>query len=826
MGFSSTATTELTGYAKQVDAYLEFKTNFDESSSWTTIPFKNFSVKFRDGLPAMLNASLINTDFGLSDETDKTNRGQLRALVRAICQVGSETKTVFEGRLDSNRASENQFEITAQDYRADFNETSCTVRLEPSTVQISTTGTGRLLAEFDPVNQPGVYGFVSSGPGDDAFDEATGTIRRPWQKRQVRILTVASPDNDPDHEITSTKFDVDWESGCVQMLIPDGDLLTNYYITDVTAYMESLATGAVNVDYARLFVQMMTYDRFDGGPGFTLGTHFGNTITAVNTGAKRFTIAGDFTADYKDNGQIYVASGPNAGTYTINGDSTLSGGNTLIVVDQTVPSGTAGGVLSPDIGLDLGKAFYYRGKCTELLTKFEEFQKNLKVWYYADTGRFRFRAVQQVSANRKTLIHPKSIPHNRDIEDCYTRIVRTGKAGLPINEVHVGGVDGTLTDITSGSVKWHRFTEQQAGATTTFAVAKQYLYDGDSNKGTVADELSAAPDVDDPGADAGENRRYLGWYYFAKLDLGAIKNIERMRIHMPGTRNEKASAGHQGRFHPGVRVEISDDDTNWFILSVDANGRYAPETVIDIEGQRFERPTGRYLRVLCAAYKQGKDNDSNPCIGLGEWEVFTSLGYECVREISPLYPVAAVDQATDYFEIAGDRTGVWTAGDTLTVVDSTGNDGNYTTDDVQLVGGNTRLFVTVNVPSAVADGELYSTTDYQYLNGDNVQRDYVDLWRRMGNRHRESREDFGTKYSKPVAADVALATLEESIRLFEQVGYTSICDPRIDQWDTALAQDEMNGDVEILVQDLTLNCGQNQNTIINGVGYGVGVLGT
>lgn len=72
---------------------------------------------------------------------------------------------------------------------------------------------------------------------------------------------------------------------------------------------------------------------------------FSHDITAVSTGDKKFTIAGDFTSEIDADKEIRIANSTgNDGIYTVV-SATLSGGNTEVVVTETVSDGTADGVL-------------------------------------------------------------------------------------------------------------------------------------------------------------------------------------------------------------------------------------------------------------------------------------------------------------------------------------------------------------------------------------------------------------------------------------------------------------------------------------------------
>jgi hypothetical protein len=68
-------------------------------------------------------------------------------------------------------------------------------------------------------------------------------------------------------------------------------------------------------------------------------------ITAVNTGAKRFTIAGNLEDNFPDNGRFTVVNSPaNDGDYTIV-SATNAGADTQIVVSEDIPSGATGGAI-------------------------------------------------------------------------------------------------------------------------------------------------------------------------------------------------------------------------------------------------------------------------------------------------------------------------------------------------------------------------------------------------------------------------------------------------------------------------------------------------
>lgn len=72
------------------------------------------------------------------------------------------------------------------------------------------------------------------------------------------------------------------------------------------------------------------------------------------------------------------------------------------------------------------------------------------------------------------------------------------------------------------------------------------------------------------------------------------------------------------------------------------------------------------------------------------------------------YDIVSVNQGLKRFELAGDQTAWFGAGDQLSVIDSTGNDGIYTVASVSydVPSARTRIIVNEAIPSATADGAI------------------------------------------------------------------------------------------------------------------------
>lgn len=90
----------------------------------------------------------------------------------------------------------------------------------------------------------------------------------------------------------------------------------------------------------------------DSDPGGFYSFSFSRrlSIVAVDTGAETFSVAGDLTALFTD-GTVFGTdeSTGNDGVWTCNGDSSFSGGNTVIAVTGNITSAVADGVVVTDI---------------------------------------------------------------------------------------------------------------------------------------------------------------------------------------------------------------------------------------------------------------------------------------------------------------------------------------------------------------------------------------------------------------------------------------------------------------------------------------------
>lgn len=394
----------------------------------------------------------------------------------------------------------------------------------------------------------------------------------------------------------------------------------------------------------------------------------------------------------------------------------------------------------PLLGLTPAGPVDFRGRVSDFTTAvLERQQANLRLYYDSRAaspgspgtpGKFALRLITQADAADWELLHPQSIAQPRDMAELFSRVVVTGLAERPLNALAQAGAS-TVDDTAAGD--WFAWDGLAVGPDDEAADVLLRLCDGDGGQGAGVHNLAATADFQ-PGAG-----KYHGWYRFVQCDLGSVQRISRVRCVMPPSRNSNAAAGHQGLFWPGLRIEVSQDGADWRLLSAKLCGRFEPLALVEAAGSDLLLSKARYVRALCGAYKHGFDNHSDPGIGLMELEVYTSEEYRIVREID------GAAEPTSWYYYSDDYDG---------------------------------------------DSEV-----------DAWQRNHPQLWQRLGGdpetgtggRHRTRFVDMAGQMNEAQAADYALELLSESVRLFQQLQYMAVCDPRVRLYDTVSAPDELNG---------------------------------
>ena len=760
MSFTAAATTELAKLNKTVDWKFELRTNFAESTAWLEFPLRDFTYREADLTLATLAAELINEEFALSVERSKTNRAQLFAEARLTCTVGAETEFYFQGRLSENQPVDAQYSVECESWDVLQNERECEVQLEPTAVVVVSETATRQLFLLAGGKLGLTYGFESTGAGDEAFDEATHTQRRSWQAGNTQVWYDAGR----TEEVAPSHYRVYLNTGCVEILEnPTGK---SYYASSVTAYKESAAAGATDCSAEALVAQALSYP-LPKGLGLTASDY-------------------DLAAT----------------------------------------------------GLDIAGAYYYRGSVAGLMADLRKrLLGTLRLRYNPRTQKWELRIVTQKRGaalgepEDLTLLHPVSIAQPRRIRDLYTRITAVGETSLPPNALALATTSATGRDSVPLGGDYFHWTKLNGGAPDSFANVKGNLVDGNANVGAGCDAL--------PPSEGGGTTRYNSWYYFSTHDLGEpdpdtpdhLHKADTLRVVMPPSFNINAANGNQGTddvaFWPGVRFYGSADGASWRLLTARIYGRQRPLAELTASGDDLMLRRLRYLKCECLAFKQGASNQNNPAIGLMELELLTSAEYRVSKCIYPYdHAITAVNQGAKTFTFAGayssdpldpdyDPRFDWGAGDKIEIVDSTGNDGIFSVVSVATLGGNTVVEVSEAIPSATADGNLAPC--YQYTTGATWRRAYPDLATRLGGGDRGKEITVGREYNEHTAHDLALQTLAESVRLFTGVSFSSVCDPRAQLHQTAVVNDELNGNLgSVLIDSITQT---KTKTTVGGVNY-------
>jgi hypothetical protein len=145
-------------------------------------------------------------------------------------------------------------------------------------------------------------------------------------------------------------------------LAPSPDFVLAAYISDavnrlVSLGMNPFATGAEIPAVASQESQTYLWD-------LQLSNTKSWAITAVNTGTKQFTVAGDRRKFFSLNtapATSITVTGSNAGTYTVTAIA-YTGGNTVLTVSQAIGSGTVDGNLSVPIKFTPNKGTISTGR--------------------------------------------------------------------------------------------------------------------------------------------------------------------------------------------------------------------------------------------------------------------------------------------------------------------------------------------------------------------------------------------------------------------------------------------------------------------------------
>lgn len=780
--FTSATTAELQTSAPRAGTWkLELRTAWQD---WLEFDYvgKQPHVTLSRDLPRTCTVTIPNAfdpATGLSlyaDESDQTNYIQLEAEVRATALVmtasGLEAGVKFQGKIDAISLDDWFVTLTCSDWKSRATEVEANVSVTPTAYVCVPEGTRVPLG----LVSHGAYGrvySVASADVPDAFSDDL-TRRRSWVDNGVIVWFHATLTHDDDHptfQVPSAHYKVNIESGTLTLYEPSHTVFD--FPTDSTLRLPGDQTAYFVSGYQFEIVEgdnagsySLSLDSVFDGSAYTTLTVSG-TPFATSPVLKGSVYRGSFwienlAVSLETGG--HASHGPDGAVVGVNCDLAR-------VYEQAVttpqPLGlelTSAEYDLPDLGIDLGAPFSFRGKFSDLLSKIEtDFQANIKFRYdpgavrsgtYPDweTGQFTLRLIVQPETPDFTLYSPLTISQPRSNRDLATCIVAQGDSELRINAL----VDSVIKDnTTGGEYRYINGTEVGRGEARPGGKTLPLLVNGIDQLACLVHNLPSAADIDPGGS------KYAGWYEFVVCDLGVVDTWDFFRAVLPPTRNENAANGDQRiadggdavGFWPGLWVQGSvDGSTKWTNLAPALKGYFQPGSEIKLDDTQLTFRTFRYLRVRCAAYKYGISDQADPSIGLGEIELSNNNKYRVEKFI--------LSEAGSYY---------------------------YTSD------------IALAQP---------------------VDRNYPDALGARGGVFRVKYLDLSGRWNEFMAHDVALQEYEESLRLYEIPNFTGLTDPRLDAYDGVRIVDGLNGSVDVLAEDIEW---ADHQTRLTGTNYRPGV---
>ena len=797
---------------------LEGRINFTGADEWEEIPYVRGSLVVRKtrGRNSELSFRILDSDFSMRLERSQTNRGQLFADARVRADLGSESDYIFRGRLEQVHPKDHALPSAGRCWRSRIEESQCDVSLTPTEVEVVADGSYRQLYELD--QEPGLYVLQTTGGGDEGFDEATSTIRRPWAPGNTRIFR--DDGGGGKEELGSELYQAYWTSGSVA--INEATSGETYYVSNLRCCKESAAASAENVDWSQAVIQALQHGWDESGGEYDASTlGMGLTDAEISIGACGLD-----------------CPGPYSFTGTVE-----------------------------DLILDL------RDRVADNLDL--DYDSRLDVFTWGFTQ-------QQTSGNEDgTLYHARSISQPRNIKQIVTGVIARGVETQPTNRLAVvhSTSPSNPTNLNTGAnlIKWDG---QDTLDGQNWDDITEFLTDGDSQYGAGCMSLAASEgggsdfydswydfckwDLDEilrarglyivagqswhhrhqaygqygdcwlwPGyqllgstddvnyfpvapaldkvrvkpatrVDVGEEGITRPRLQYLKLVCGAYKHgnynqsdpsiglleialiadteyehkltiypWEHAIIAVDISAETLTIAGdHRETFAEGEWLEVygsTGNDGYWQVDSVQYSGG---NTIITVTGNLTDATVDG---TISPVYAYSDHTASNP----HAWRRAHPDLYTRVVSTFAAHSITAVDISAETLTIAGDLDEVYAAGERILVAGSTGNDGVWTIASSTYSGGNTIITVTGNLTDATVDGTL------RILGGHG--------------QHRSVELDFSSEFTASRGRDAGIQHLAESVRLFEDVSYEAICDPRFDPGQTVIVVDSLNGNVDSIM---------------------------
>lgn len=320
---------------------------------------------------------------------------------------------------------------------------------------------------------------------------------------------------------------------------------------------------------------------------------------------------------------------------------------------------------------------------------------------------------------------------------------------------------------------------------------------------------------------------------FVDIDLGAIYQLSKIVAYNLPVKNSAQSA-------MGVTITGSTDGATFSIMT--------PETqeceLAANEAKDFDLENSspvRYIRISCRGYKWGVSNANNKVIGFREILIYgsqTVCESVCIQDA--VAPGINIEAGTITFDHSVDSppfgvTGVGTnfvadlvVGDWIAL-----NAERSYWSKVKSIGGALVLEIEDRYPGIPNANGVWGTAAFvegaggHFIGGSGVDDDFIidyypDLMKKMFHVKQSVKfDDSQLVLSQMMARDRAYLLLNECIRLFREIGYAGLFDPRLNIFDTAKVIDDYrigtHDDLFYLVQKLITT---DSDAIIDGIEYG------
>lgn len=825
---------------------------------WTEIKIMadGWETNIVDGNPTIKTARfrivLPEDDFTYLDEFDHDNPVQEKAECRFKCTVittvGTETEYLFRGTIKSKQVKDMTLIVNAVcplnrmqekaapiDMEADIEGpyADSQLRRVPGTIY-DDAGTAYTF-EIDPT-------WNCPGPSCQDWAEDYYGLNRAWVPSVVEI-EIFTGTWDP---VLPSEYFVDTALGLIRF---SSDQFGNTFrIKEVSVYIEG------SLEVADVLEEVFT----TGGDCPTVGCNFAQSrlntslsgnFTLVNDSVAVLGVGTAFLSELEVGDRF--AHNATGDTKAIVASIADNFNLTLKYPYRGVTAGPLPGFKSSlkEAGISLSKIKWEscEGSAADLYRKLQEYyadSKGYKIWFDHLEDKIIGKQVAILSAGDPDIITlgPKlGLSTSYTTQDFGTAVKTTGLAGAPINLTTLPTT--VVTEIATPFDPLWQVGPSTGGApqtwgNLTFQAAISAVNDANTGAGWAM--FHDYPDF--PSRDIG----FTIYNPFLKFDLAAVYDLSRIILYRMNSRPSRANETM------GVSIYGSVDDITYTPLSPETIGyemSYDEVKEYDLE----EIASVRYIKIHC---RPGYFVDSGKELTMGFREI-QIFGTETICQT-----VCIQDEVAPGLRQSATGTITFTAGGPPFLVDGFGtNFGGVGEpqlgDAIALDSDPTQwaIIETINAPFGVGCVELrhqyggvlpsgpgvFSFTDMlsgyeegvggHFIGGSTADADFIidyypDLMTKLSvEGHIVIFDDSDLIFTDMQALDRAYLVLNEVIRLYRQIGYSGLFDPRVKIFDTVTVTDAYRETgtetLRFLVQAIKMT---SKTVLITGTEYGAGVL--